>query len=261
MKPTTKNVRRKTLKPKKTRKIRKTKTNRRNKNQKGGFFSNLLSKKTKSKRELEMKCDLTNVSAFKDPFSLKEKIHKCCPNSMFQFMKKKSQVCQDMDAKYEELLKTAKKQNYNTEDIYDTDKLKKIYQLHCPKDKFGYENTSAQCKELKTKYTQLVTENNADIKQSISTTPQPTLGITYRTPNKIPIKKLFSKTAIGPYYNSATTAQLVKPFYVKEDNLMNKDADEPIYSNINSDFTGESRLNHSVIPNNFGGKKSNKKIF
>ena len=208
MKRSRKNLRKKI---KKTQKTRKTKTiksrNRRNKNQKGGFFSNLLSRQTKSKRELEMKCDLTNVSAFNDPFSLKEKMHRCCPKSMFNFMGKKSQACQDMETKYEELLKTAKKQNYNTEDISDPDELKKLYQLRCPKDNFGYENTSAQCKELKTKYTQLVTENNADIKQSILNTPQPRLGITYRTPNKIPFKKLFSKTAIGPYYNSVPASQ------------------------------------------------------
>ena len=237
---------------KKTRKSRKT-INRRNKKQKGGFFSNLLSKQTKSKRELEMKCDLTNVSAFNDPFSLKQKMNACCPNSMFNFMKQKPQVCQDMETRYAQLVKTAKTQNYNINAINDPDKLKKIYQLNCPKNRFGYENTSTMCKELKTKYNNLAIENNNEIKQYTANTPSATLGVTYRNPSSVPVKNLLSKTAIGPYYKSQQTSKVAEPFYTNEHDYSSE--------NINSEFTNKARYNRlSDEEMNVGGKMQRKNV-
>ena len=75
------------------------------KKQKGGFF-NIGGRETKSQRDLIVKCDLTDVNSINDPFLMKDKINRCCPSSIFSFLKiDKSLKCNDMKRRYEELLK------------------------------------------------------------------------------------------------------------------------------------------------------------
>ena len=137
------------------------------KKQKGGFF-NISGRETKSQRDLIVKCDLTDVNRINDPFLMKDKINKCCPSSTFSFFtKNKSIKCNDMKRRYEELLKKNRqhylKNELNINNINDPVELEKMYLATCPRDRFGFKNGSRLCREIDSRYRQLVLEDKKRI--------------------------------------------------------------------------------------------------
>lgn len=128
--------------------------------QKGGFF-NIGGNQTKSQRELMIKCDSTDVQSINDVFLLKSKISRCCPSSFGLFAKNKSIKCNEMNAKYEELIRQGKKE-VNINNINDSRYLEKMYLSSCPKDSFGFKRGSPLCRQIEDRHRKIVSEENLE---------------------------------------------------------------------------------------------------
>jgi hypothetical protein len=208
----------------------------RTKNQKGGFFT-IGGSETKSQRDLIVKCDLTDVNSINDPFLMKDKINMCCPSSTFSvFAKNKSIKCNDMKKRYEELLKQNRQQHLDVNNVRNPRELEKMYLASCPKDRFGFKNSSRLCKELDARHRQLVLQDNKEIRQFQNEYGKPSTS--HRLSN-------FGKNMINTFntsrFNTSNQKNIQNP---KIEELQNDSNNE----NYNSEFKSVSNKESYTEP-------------